>query len=176
MPLSQNYFALFGLPVDFAVERRALDTSYRELQQRYHPDRAAAGSDSEVRLAVQQAAAINQAYSTLKSPLLRAQYLLELAGVDANQESHITRDGMFLMEQIELRERMEEIADHPQPFDELESLRSAAEVKFVGCEERFVVDYAAGDHQRAIDAVAKLQFFSKLLDQLDELEQDLEEL
>jgi len=175
MPFSQDYFALFGLPVDFTVNRVELDGAFRQLQQRYHPDRAAAGSDADVRLAVQQAAAINQAYTTLKSPLLRAHYLLELAGVEGDSESRVTRDGLFLMEQIALRERIEELDEHPQPFDELEQLRSTVEVKFVDCEEQFAHHYQAGDYLRAQDAVAKLQFFAKLLEQLDELEQDLED-
>ena len=175
MPLSKDYFALFGLPVSYDVNRRELDAAFRALQQRYPPDRAAAGSDAEVREAVQQAAFINQAYSALKSPLARAQYLLELAGVEADYESQVTRDGLFLMEQIALRERMEELFEHPQPFDELEQLRSSVEVKFVECEESFTQALTDEDFQRAVDAVAKLQFFAKLLDQLDELEQDLED-
>jgi len=48
------------------------------LQQEFHPDRFASKGDVDKRLAVQTASLINQAYDTLKSPLKRAQYLLEL--------------------------------------------------------------------------------------------------
>ena len=64
--------------VGWQVDQISLDASYRKLQQEFHPDRYASQGDVERRLAVQAASLINQAYETLRSPLKRAQYLLEL--------------------------------------------------------------------------------------------------
>ena len=94
--------------VGWQVDQISLDASYRKLQQEFHPDRYASKGAVEKRLAVQTASLINQAYDTLKSPLKRAQYLLELKQIDASQDSHITSDGAFLMQQIELREALSE--------------------------------------------------------------------
>src|SRR5690606_15056315 len=76
---SRSHFDLFAQPEMFTIDRAALDARYRELQAQYHPDRYASGSDAEKRLALQVATHINEAYQTLKSPLSRARYLLQLA-------------------------------------------------------------------------------------------------
>jgi DnaJ-domain-containing protein 1 len=54
-------------------------------------------------------AIINTAFDTLKSPLLRATYLLELQGINAFDEKDTQMDVDFLMNQIELRESLEAI-------------------------------------------------------------------
>lgn len=74
----KNYFELFGLSVQFDVDIRSVADRYRELQRATHPDQFASGTDQEQRIAVEQAALVNDAYQTIKSPLKRAQYLLEL--------------------------------------------------------------------------------------------------
>jgi len=60
--LTQNYFELFSLPQQYALERAELDTRYRDLQRTVHPDRYASASDRERRLSMQQATHINEAY------------------------------------------------------------------------------------------------------------------
>jgi molecular chaperone HscB len=146
------------------------------LQQEFHPDRYASHSESEKRLAVQTASLINQAYDTLKSPLKRAQYLLELKQIDASQDSHITSDGAFLMEQIELREALSEVRDSADPFAALDSLRSGVESSYTEQQNQFQAQYQDSDFDHAFNTVAKMQFSSKLLDEIEQLEAELEDL
>ncbi len=108
MNLNQNHFDLFNLPRTFAVDAAVLDARYRELQREVHPDRFATASDAERRLSMQMATQVNEAYRTLKAPLPRARYLLELGGVDVAAETSITMPADFLMEQMEWREGLEE--------------------------------------------------------------------
>jgi len=75
-----NHFALFQMPVSFDIDIGQLDAAFRELQGRVHPDRFAAASDAEKRVAMQWATRANEAYQTLKNPLKRAAYLCELNG------------------------------------------------------------------------------------------------
>jgi molecular chaperone HscB len=77
----QNHFELFNLPLQFAVDAQALDSAYRDVQNRVHPDKFVSATDAE-RVAMQWATRANEAYQTLKNPQKRAQYLCELAGVD----------------------------------------------------------------------------------------------
>lgn len=54
---------------------------------------------------------VNEAYRTLKSPVRRAKYLLELNGVDVAFETSTAMPKDFLAEQLELREKLGEARD-----------------------------------------------------------------
>ncbi|MEW6688871.1 MAG: Fe-S protein assembly co-chaperone HscB, partial [Pseudomonadota bacterium] len=83
----KNFFELFGFAPAYALDLEKLDSAYREVQARIHPDRFAHAGDAERRASMQWTTRVNEAYRTLKSPLLRARYLLELNGVDAGLET-----------------------------------------------------------------------------------------
>ena len=78
MDFSQTYFELFELPASYALDRERLDSAYRELQNKVHPDKFAAKSEAEQRVAMQWATKVNEAYQTLKMPISRGVYLLQL--------------------------------------------------------------------------------------------------
>ncbi|MEK6748047.1 MAG: Fe-S protein assembly co-chaperone HscB [Pseudomonadota bacterium] len=103
-----NDFALFGLPVAFALDTAVLTARYRDLQRAVHPDKFIQASEAERVLAVRQAARINDAYQHLKTPLARAQYLLTLHGHGLVAEHATLKDPEFLLEQMELREALSE--------------------------------------------------------------------
>lgn len=108
---TQNHFELFGLPPQFSVDAAVLQTRYRELQREVHPDRFASASQAERRASMQRAARVNEAYQTLKSPLKRAEHLLQLQGVDPQFETNTSMPPEFLAEQLELREALEEATE-----------------------------------------------------------------
>ena len=68
---SQDYFSLFGLPRAYRIDAATLDRAYHALQGRVHPDRHAHLPETERRLSMQWATQVNEAYRTLKTPLLR---------------------------------------------------------------------------------------------------------
>ncbi|WP_428087133.1 Fe-S protein assembly co-chaperone HscB [Candidatus Thioglobus sp.] len=105
----QNYFELFSLAENFNVNLTQLESAYQQQVARFHPDNFAVSSSQEKNLALQNTSLINAAYDTLKSPLLRATYLLELEGINAFDEKDTQMDVDFLMAQIELREALEAI-------------------------------------------------------------------
>jgi len=121
-PLAQNHFQLFGLEPAFDLDPASLGETYRQLQRAVHPDRYANASDQERRLAVQRAAQVNEAYQTLREPLRRARYLLHLRGIDIREDTNTAMDAAFLMEQMALRERLEEAAAAADPRAALEAL------------------------------------------------------
>src|SRR5260370_39312892 len=110
---NQNHFELFGLPARFDVDLAQLDIRYRELQREVHPDRFAAAPDAERRVSMQLATRVNEAYQTLKSPLKRAVYILQLRGVDPKLETNTAMPTEFLMEQMGWRERSEAGSEKP---------------------------------------------------------------
>ena len=172
---SNNFFEIFGIAESFSVDSQLLAQRYRELQQQFHPDRFADKPERERNRAVQWSATINQALDTLKSPLKRAQYLLERQGLDSTGESTITADPMFLMEQMELRESLGDIRDNNDPFTALEQLRSRVSSDYREQQAAFAQHYDAGEYNSALDAVAKMQFSAKLLAEMELLEEDLED-
>ncbi|MFV8783600.1 Fe-S protein assembly co-chaperone HscB [Microbulbifer sp. SA54] len=172
MKLQQNHFEIFGLPVAFEVDRQVLAKRYRELQQEFHPDRFAAKSEREQMLSMQYAAQINEANNTLKDPVQRAAYLLQLAGVEINPEQ-TTADGEFLMQQMILRERLEEVREAADPEGELEALASETADLFQSQERVFSSALAANALDEARGALLKLQFLAKLKSQIETLEEDL---
>ncbi|MGD8784702.1 MAG: Fe-S protein assembly co-chaperone HscB [Thioalkalispiraceae bacterium] len=171
--LTQNYFEIFGLPVAFQIDISILTERYRELQKTVHPDRFANSSDRDRRLAVQQAALINEALSTLKSPLKRARYILQLKGVTFDDENETTMDPEFLMEQMELREAVADVKAQDDPFSSLnqimESIKNNMD-KMI----RDLQDLISKDELEAAKMqVQKLQFLEKLMHECEGLEQDL---
>lgn len=175
MNLSQNYFDLFGLDVGFSIDRAALDTAFRELQKEYHPDRFAHKSDAEQRKAVQNSTHLNTAYDALKSPLLRAQYLLSLQGVPTGEESRKQLPMDFLMQQMELRETLAGAPEAADPFVTLESLESQTVELETESFDVFQAAYLGGDLELAEESVRKLQFLKKLLSEIEAMEDRLDE-
>ncbi len=104
----QNHFELFQLPISYELDRTALDTAYREVQSRVHPDKFVQASDAEKRVAMQWATQANEAYQTLKDPIKRATYLCNLHGVDLQTESNTAMPAAFLMQQMEWREAFDD--------------------------------------------------------------------
>ncbi len=108
MFLPPDHFQLFDLPPRFALDMAALDSAYRSVQGQVHPDRFAAGTAAENRVAMQWATQANEAYRTLKSPLKRAAYLCERAGVPIDAESNTSMPTEFLMQQLQWREALDD--------------------------------------------------------------------
>ncbi len=169
----QNYFELFGLPVAFELDRQQLGVRFRQLQQELHPDRYAGHSPQEQRLAVQYSALVNQAHATLRRPLSRALYLLELQGMNQEQVSAQQIDGGFLIEQMELREKLESIRSLVEPETVLDHLVTeiAADIKVH--QNEFAQAYAGGALGYAAAACVKMQYLDKLQAAAEQLESEL---
>ena len=176
--LKQNYFQLFNVPEAYDLDVSTLAPRYRDIQSAIHPDNFANGSAQEKRLSVQQAALINEAFETLKSPLKRAQYMLSLRGIAINDQSAAKLDSGFLMEQMELRESLSEIPEQAEPFDALEVLtdqvRQMKKVIIAAIQNKFQA--ASSDDLDAIHSMThKLQFLDKLLEEAREVEAKLDD-
>ncbi len=158
----QNFFSLLGLPESCNVDLSVLDRNYHQLQAQWHPDRFAAASQTERLAAVQQASLLNDAYSTLKTPLRRAEYLLQLNGVDPHKGDNKTmQDGAFLMAQLEQREELEDMlaSRDERGLAELQK-RTRADQDEIW--HQFSDSCEAGNFAGALRAFQKLQFLTKL--------------
>lgn len=167
-----DYFTLFGLPAQYQLDTQALSLRFQDLQRQYHPDKFASGTQAEQLAAVQHSANINQAWQTLRHPLMRAEYLLSLHGFDLSSEQHTVRDTAFLMEQLELREELDEIE---QTKDEvrLEGFIKRVKTMFETRRRLMVEQLDSETWDRAADTVRKLRFLDKLQSSAEQLEEKL---
>ena len=101
-------FALFDLPVRYALDRAALESAYRGVQGIVHPDRFATASESDRRVAVQWATAANEAVRILRDPVKRAAALCERHGHAIRAESNTAMPAAFLRQQMAWREALDE--------------------------------------------------------------------
>jgi molecular chaperone HscB len=172
MNLNQTHFEIFGLPERFALDLAPLESRYRELQREVHPDRYASASAAEQRVSMQLATRVNEAYQTLRSPVARATYILRLHGVDPQFETNTSMPAEFLMEQMELRESLEDAAgDTGRLAGLVDRLRAD--------KDALIAEIATQvDDQKAFDAAAstlrQLMFLEKFGEELSDAEERLE--
>jgi molecular chaperone HscB len=171
-----NYFELFGLETAFELDLAQLSTAFQQLQKTAHPDKFAHASNQEQLLAVQKSANINDAYQTLKNPLRRADYLLTLRGTDMPSEQASFQDNAFLMQQMELREMLAEVASADDVDAALLNLRALLDN---GYQQLFVqlqqllAEQTLTANQQASDILRKLKFYYKLQQEVDRVEEQL---
>ncbi|MEK6591455.1 MAG: Fe-S protein assembly co-chaperone HscB [Pseudomonadota bacterium] len=159
--LSQGYFALFDLEPCFALAAERLDRAYRALATRVHPDRFAHRDDAARRQSLMLATHANEAYRTLKKPVLRARYLLGLRGVEtADKTALLPRE--FLIEQMEWREALADAKD-ARDIVALERLNATVRHRSTSLHERLVQQLdREHDNPGAAETVHKLMFLEKL--------------
>ena len=168
-----NYFELFGLPSQFKLDGSLLASQFRELQKRFHPDNFASASERDRLMAVQKASEINDAYQVLKKPLSRAEYMLAENGVDIRGEQQTMSDPMFLMEQMELREELEDIPSSSDPEDALFDFDSKVSKMYKQHLKSVEQELNDGLWQQAAERVRKLKFIAKLKNEIELVEEKL---
>lgn len=170
-----NYFDLFKIAPQFTLDLAALTSRYRELQRECHPDRVAAQDHTKQAEALHYSSMVNDAFETLKHPLRRAIYLLELHGVVLNSEQRTFQDPAFLMAQMELREQLEEIAaDRDEQQLELFAEQIQGDISAYLTRLAASFDQPQIDDLEAVaDDIRRLKFFYKLQDEIEQLEDSL---
>jgi len=160
----KNHFELFGLTPAYALDLEHLDRAYRDIQAEVHPDRFAHAGDAERRASMQMTTQVNEAYRTLKSPVQRAKYLLELNGVDVGFETNTAMPPAFLVEQMELREKLEEAKNG----SDLDSIATDLSVSRREIEQQ-IKEKIDGkhDYKSASDLVRKLMFLERFGEEID---------
>ena len=82
-----DFFAIFNLPRKLHVDTAGLERQFYAKSRKLHPDRFASKPAAEQEAALAASSDLNDAYRTLKDPVLRTQYLLTLEGVELEEQS-----------------------------------------------------------------------------------------
>jgi molecular chaperone HscB len=117
---------------------------------------------------MQWATRVNEAFQTLKSPGLRARYLLGLLGHDPQIESNTAMPTEFLVDQMELREAVMDAraAADEGALDEVRN-RLLGEIKADYANLAELIDVSR-DFAAASTLVRQLMFQEKLLTEVDD--------
>lgn len=177
MDITVDHFELFGLARDYELSQAELSQRFRDLQTKFHPDKYAALSVQEQRLAMQYSTHINDAYQCLKSPLKRAAYMLALQGIDADFAARTISDGAFLMQQMAWREELADmaaIADIDRREDAIGTFRDALRGRIDKEQQIFMQCLDELATEQATDSVARMHFLFKLDHEAEELEAQLD--
>ncbi len=164
----QNYFELFSLDVDFAIDLASLEQAYQSQIAKFHPDNFATKDDKEKSIALQNTSLINTAYDTLKSPLLRAAYLLELKNINAFDEKDTQMDMDFLMGQIALREKLESIESKKDDLG-LDDFIESTDNKIKNNVEQIQQLFKTDEFIEIKNLVRELKFYMQLNTQANQL-------
>ena len=135
-----TYFTQFDLPQHLHIDLPALEKSFYAQSRRLHPDRFAARPAEEQQAALAASSTLNDAYRTLRDPILRTEYLLTREGIQLEEQSRAATDAAkasgtqkkqvappdLLEEAFELNMALEELkmgGDDPDVRTQLESER-----------------------------------------------------
>ncbi|KAF4985265.1 hypothetical protein FDECE_16691 [Fusarium decemcellulare] len=148
----------------FPIDTRALRREFLRLQARAHPDMHPA--EDKLR-AEAMSARINEAYKTLANPLLRAQYLLSLRGVDvANDETLKVEEPGLLMLVLEAREEIEEAESE----EDLDEPRAANDARIAESEDVLERAFQHDDIEAAKHEAVRLRYWVNIKESLDNWE------
>lgn len=123
-----TYFEVFGLPRKLHIGLPALERTFYKLSRKLHPDIYARSAADEQQWSLANTSLLNDAYRTLRSPLPRTEYLLELEGVQLDHPDKAAKQARtppdLLEEVFELNMQLEEMRMNRNVGEEDLSLRN----------------------------------------------------
>ena len=108
-PVSKDtdYFTCLGFPRRLSIDLKKLEAKFYELSRAFHPDFYQNKSDTEQTISLSNAATLNTAYRTLRDPIKRAEYLLDLEA-GAVKEIRSSPPGDLFEQILELQDTLDE--------------------------------------------------------------------
>lgn len=150
----------------FPIDVKSLRREFLQLQSKAHPDMHAAADKAR---AEATSASINEAYKTLSNPLLRAQYLLALRGVDvANDEKLKVEEPDLLMLVLEAQEEIEEATSEA----DLEAPTRENEERIAESEQRLEEAFHGDDIEAAKKEAVRMRYWVNIRESLANWEEN----
>jgi len=118
-----DYFAFFGLPQKLKIDEAELERRFHQLSWKLHPDNFVKASGFERSLALERSSELNDAYRTLRGPILRVEYLLLREKVRKEGTTKQQAPPELLEEVFELNESLDELREARNDGVDLSELR-----------------------------------------------------
>jgi Fe-S protein assembly co-chaperone HscB len=114
-----DYFSFLGVPRSLTLDAADLEQRFRTLSRKFHPDYFYNAPPAERRASLERASYLNDAYRTLKNPVSRIGYLLELEGVLTAKERGETGGAAHVPPSL-----LEEVFALNEELDEVRALKA----------------------------------------------------
>ncbi len=136
-PVSKDldYFTCFGLPRRLAIDTQVLEAKFYELSRAFHPDFYQNKSDAEQSISLGNSAMLNTAYRTLRDPIQRAEYLLDLEAGSV-KDIRTTPPADLFEEILELQDTLDEFRASNRASDAAAALREKLHADRATLEQR----------------------------------------
>ncbi|WWO97740.1 MAG: Fe-S protein assembly co-chaperone HscB [Candidatus Dasytiphilus stammeri] len=167
-----NYFKIFGLPINFKIDKKLLQARFHDLQRQFHPDRSLENSEDQLDV-LKKSALVNQAWKVLSNPISRAEYLLLLHGFDVNSEQNNNlMDTIFLKTQFDLREELQNI-EQKASLKELSNFANRIESSISKINYQIEKEIESKNWDKAANTLRKIRMFTTLRFKIEYLENKL---
>lgn len=130
-----DYFTCFGFPRRLSIDQQKLETKFYELSRAFHPDFYQNKSDAEQTISLGNSAMLNTAYRTLRDPIQRAEYLLDLEAGSV-KEIRTTPPADLFEEILELQDTLDEFRASDRTSDTAATLRTQLQTERAALEQR----------------------------------------
>lgn len=130
-----DYFTCLGFPRRLTVDLQQLEAKFYQLSRAFHPDFYQGKSEQEQTISLSNAATLNTAYRTLRDPLQRAEYLLDLEAGSVKDIRTSPPSDLFA-QILELQETLDEYRETDRSSAEAGRLRAQLEQERAGLEGR----------------------------------------
>lgn len=121
-PAPTDYFSFFGLTRRLNVDVPRLERDFYQFSRKLHPDVFSRATAQEQEWSLQKSSLMNDAYRTLKDPILRTEYLLKLEGVQLEEQSkqatEAARESGQLKKQVVPPDLLEEVFELNMQLEE----------------------------------------------------------
>ena len=136
-PVSKDvdYFTCMGLPRRLTIDLPQLETKFYELSRAFHPDFFQGKSAEEQTISLGNSAMLNSAYRTLRDPIQRAEYLLDLEA-GAVKEIRTSPPADLFEEILELQDTLDEYRAADRSSAATSALRTKLQAERVTLERR----------------------------------------
>jgi molecular chaperone HscB len=130
-----DYFTCFGFPRRLSINQQKLETKFYELSRAFHPDFYQNKSDAEQTISLGNSAMLNTAYRTLRDPIQRAEYLLDLEAGSV-KEIRTTPPADLFEEILELQDILDEFRASDRTSGAAAALRTQLQSERATLEQR----------------------------------------
>ncbi len=167
-----NYFELFGFDISFHIDINLLEERLLLKMKQLHPDKItqvnvsnkSQYSSLELKSAIENSALYNAAYSTLKSPIKRIEYILKLYDYSNNKQDLINKLSYqnLLMEALSWREKLD-LANTVIDCQKIKSEFSQLANNLIANIGR---ELDESNKDKAFEGYIELQFINRFIDEI----------